>query len=383
MKIAKETFVKEQAGVICQNPEGFVFAAFSAPVDNALSDIRRVRMRPIQIKGELRIQITSYTKTQSFTHNVALDELQAEFIKACSTFSQLLLHYVKEEIHAHIEADKISYKTTSHKKVYLQKLTHNREKNYELSENEPSKLLIALGIQSKEGRVQASKYDKFKQINRFLEIVNDARAELSDTPTIIDFGCGKAYLTFALFTKYPNATFFGIDARKDVIESCRKLSQAVHAKNLHFEEKRIDEFSYDGNVDLVVALHACNTATDAAIKKAVEMEAKVILLAPCCQHEVASMMQKKAFPLLLEHGLLKERFSALVTDALRAEALKQYGYEVDLIEFIDPEHTPKNLLIRAKRKKIVPEPNWTAYTDLKKLLGITGSQAGIGNSLQG
>ncbi len=375
MKIAKESFIREQVGSIAADPEGFIFAACSPPRDT-LSDVRRVRMRPVKIKGELCVQVTSYTKTQSFTHNVPLHELLAEFTKALSMFGQLLIHYVQNEIHAHIEEEKVSYKVTSHKKVYLQKLTHNREKNYQLAENEPSKLLQALGIQSKEGKIQAAKFDKFKQINRFLELVEDVKSYFSEKPTIVDFGCGKAYLTFALFSKYPDATFYGIDARQDVIDSCRRLATSIEAKNLHFEQKRIDEFSYDGKIDLVVALHACDTATDAALKKALLMKAQVILLAPCCQHEVAQMIPKEAMPLLLEHGLLKERFSALVTDALRAEALKQYGYDVDLIEFIDPEHTPKNLLIRATRKKNPAPADWRAFNELQTRFGLKNSVVG-------
>jgi len=381
MKIAKDEFIRQQLACIEQDPEGFVFAAFSAPSDG-LSDVRRVRIRPIVMKGALMMQITSFTKTQSFTVNVALKELEGEFVKAFSTFSQVLIHYIKDEIHAHIEVDKVTFKVTSHKKVYLNQLSHNRVKKYELAENEPSELLIALGIQSKQGKIQPGKFDKFKQINRFLEIVGDIRSELSESPTIIDFGCGKAYLTFALFTKCKDAIFYGVDARADVIESCQRLAEKVGAKNLIFEQMRIDEFSFDGPVDLVVALHACDTATDAALIKAVELGSKVILLAPCCQHEVAAMIKKEAFPLLLEHGLLKERFAALVTDALRAEALKQYGYSVDLIEFIDPEHTPKNLLIRATRKKNSPPADWRAYEELKEQLKITNSRAGIAHNLR-
>ncbi len=370
MKIQTNTFIHDLTRRINDAPQNFVFAAFSAPNDKT-SDIKRVRMRPIMIRGSLHYQICSFTKTQSFSVNVAVNELSSEFSKAFSRFSQALVHFVNDEIHAHIEQEKSSYKVTTHKKVYLQDLSHNRPKNYQLPEKEPSDLLIALGIQSKEGRVMRDKFDKFKQINRFLELINDIRPEMNESPHIVDFGCGKAYLTFAIYTMLQDATIVGIDARKDVIDKCQALKETLDATNLHFKQMRIEEYSQDAPVDLVLALHACDTATDAALAKAIKLKSQVILVAPCCQHEVAGQIKKDAMPLLLAHGLLKERLSALITDALRAEILNQLGYMVDLVEFIDPEHTPKNLLIRATRKKNPPAADWTAYKELTKSLGVS------------
>ncbi|MCE5294263.1 MAG: SAM-dependent methyltransferase [Chlamydiales bacterium] len=369
MKTDIHAFITLLSSRVQEAPERFVFAAFSAPVDS--SDIKRVRIRAILIKSQLAFQISSFTKTQSFTVNVTPGELKSEFAKSLDRFSQALVHFVDDEIHAHIENGKATYKITAHKKVYLQDLSHNRSKNYELPEKEPSDFLIALGIQSKDGKVIRDKFDKFKQINRFLELINDIRPEMNTEPHIVDFGCGKAYLTFALYNMLGNATITGIDARKDVIDKCQALKDTLHAKNLHFKQMRIEAYTQDAPVDLVLALHACDTATDAALAQAIKLKAQVILVAPCCQHEVASQIKKDKMPILLEHGLLKERFSALMTDALRAEILNQCGYMVDLIEFIDPEHTPKNLLIRATRKKNIPEPNWKAYKDLAASFGIS------------
>lgn len=370
MKTDLHTFTQELVKRIQELPNAFVFAAFSAPADDA-SEIKRVRIRPLMIKGTLHYQISSYTKTQCFSVNVVPSELNSEFSKALNRFSQTLVHFINDEVHAHIEEQKVTYKVTTHKKVYLQDLSHNRPKNYQLPEKEPSELLIALGIQSKEGKVIRDKFDKFKQINRFLELINDIRPEMAESPHIVDFGCGKAYLTFALYSMLEDATIVGIDARKDVIDKCIALKETLEAENLHFKQMRIEEYKQDGPVDLVLALHACDTATDAALAKAIQLKSQVILVAPCCQHEVASQIKKDTMPLLLQHGLLKERFSALVTDALRAEILNQLGYMVDLVEFIDPEHTPKNLLIRATRKKNPSAPNWKAYNELKNSLGIT------------
>lgn len=370
MKSEIQPFILDLAKRIQQQPEGFIFAAFSAPSDKT-SEIKRVRMRPLIVKGALHFQISSFTETQCFSVNVLPQEIGSELTKASTRFSQALFHFINDEIHAHIEDSKISYKVTQHKKVYLQNLSHNRSKNYQLPEKEPSGLLIALGIQSKEGKVLRDKFDKFKQINRFLELVADIRDEMSESPLILDFGCGKAYLTFALYSMLQDARIVGIDSRKDVIDKCLALKDALDATNLDFKQMRIQEYRQDGPVDLVLALHACDTATDAALAKAIEMHAQTILVAPCCQHEVSAQIKKEAHPLLLEHGLLKERFSALATDAMRAEILNQLGYMVDLVEFIDPEHTPKNLLIRATRKKHPTPPNWDAYKALKKSLGVT------------
>lgn len=370
MKQSTHTFILDLVKRIQDQPNAFVFAAFSAP-NTTGADIKRVRIRPLMLKGALCFQVSSYTKTQCFTINVTPNELAAELSKALTSFTQALVHFINDEMHAHIEGDKVSYKVTTHKKIYLQDLSHNRLKNYQLPEKEPSELLIALGIQSKEGKVTRDKFDKFKQINRFLELINDIRPEMNETPHIVDFGCGKAYLTFALYSMLEDAHIVGIDARKDVIDKCQALKETLEATNLHFKQMRIEEYSQDAPVDLVLALHACDTATDAALAQAIKLHAQVILVAPCCQHEVASQIKKDKMPLILQHGLLKERFSALVTDALRAEILNQLGYMVDVVEFIDPEHTPKNLLIRATRKKNPTPPDWTAYKELKGSLGIT------------
>jgi SAM-dependent methyltransferase len=280
------------------------------------------------------------------------------------------MHFLADEIHAHIDGEKCKLSITPHKKVYLQDLSHNRAKNYQLPEKEPSELLKGLGIQSQEGKIVRDKYDKFKQINRFLEIVHDISPELGDEPNVVDFGCGKAYLTFALYSMLENAHVTGIDARADVIAKCNALKETLQAKNLEFKQMRIEEYTHNGPVDLVLALHACDTATDYALAQAIKLQARVILVAPCCQHEAAKQIQKDKWPLLLTHGILKERFCALATDAIRAEILTQLGYSVDLIEFIDPEHTPKNLLIHATRKKNPPQPNWEALQELSHSLGL-------------
>jgi len=361
-------FLTILAAKIEENPANLVFIAISSP-KMASYEIKRVRIRPIMIKEELVFQVSSYTKTQSFTVNIKPNELRGELFVALVHYEQLVIRLVATEIHARILGDEVSYKELEHKKIYLQDLSHNRPKKHLLQEKDPSLLLQALGIQTQEGRIIKDKYDKFRQINRFLEIVHDLIPELGSELRIVDFGCGKAYLTFALYQMLKTAHIVGIDARKDLIQKCQELAKRLEYNTIFFEESSIEAYTTEEPVDLVMALHACDTATDDAIVKAIKLQAKALLIAPCCQHEIQQQIQKEAFPLIVKHGLLKERFSALVTDALRAEFLEQMGYSVDICEFVDPEHTPKNLLIRAIRKKTPKPPDWTAYDTLSARVG--------------
>lgn len=237
-------------------------------------------------------------------------------------------------------------------------LAHNRAKKYILEEGKAVPFLVDLGVQNSNGQVIRSKYDKYKQINRFLEFIEDILPAL---PTdrqiqIVDFGCGKSYLTFAIYyylheLRGLDITITGLDLKEDVIERCSMLSRKYGYQNLRFIRGDIAEYEGLTEADMVVTLHACDTATDYALDKAVKWRAKVILSVPCCQHEVNKQISCKELKPVLQYGIVKERMSALITDSLRADILKSEGYETDLLEFIDMEHTPKNILIRAVRKE--------------------------------
>lgn len=246
----------------------------------------------------------------------------------------------------------------------------NRRKNYILAEGRPVPFLVRLGIMTAEGKVVSAKYDKFRQINRFLEFVDDIlpdvlaakRAQNDGSPlSIVDFGSGKSYLTFAVqyflseIKKIP-CEIFGLDLKKDVIEYCSRLALELELKNLSFAVGDIADFNEDKNPNIVITLHACDTATDYALDYAVSHGAKAILSVPCCQHEINSQLTAKNakgtdFEIFAKYGLIKEKFSALLTDALRGDLLEQRGYKVQMLEFIDDSATPKNLLIRAVRAK--------------------------------
>lgn len=240
----------------------------------------------------------------------------------------------------------------------LPDLSHNRVKKYILEEGKPVPFLVDLGVQTKDGRVVHARYDKFRQINRYLEFVEDVLPvfEKEESIHIIDFGCGKSYLTFALYyylheLKKREVTITGLDLKEDVIDHCNALAEKYGYDKLCFLKGDIAKFEGTEKVDMVVTLHACDTATDYALKKAIDWDARVIFSVPCCQHEVNKQIENELFSPVFKYGLIRERLSALLTDAVRANLLEERGYDTQILEFIDMEHTPKNILIRAVKNK--------------------------------
>lgn len=260
--------------------------------------------------------------------------------------------------------------------------THDRRKNHLLAEGEPVPFLIRLGVMAADGRVIAAKRDKFKQINRFLEMVEDVAGSLpADGPLhVIDFGCGKAYLTFALYhylteIKGREVRLVGLDLKEDVVAFCGEVARDLGCEGLTFGVGDIAGYASDAPVDMVVTLHACDTATDDALVKAVAWDARVILSVPCCQHELFGQLASDVLKPLLKHGILKERLTALVTDSVRASLLESAGYSVQILEFIALEHTAKNLLIRAVRRggKAGPKPPSAEYAAFRDFWHIRPS----------
>lgn len=236
--------------------------------------------------------------------------------------------------------------------------SHNRKKNYIIPEDKPFPALVDMGVFTGEGRVAKPMYDKFRQINRFVEIIDDAVKErgISDRPIrVIDFGCGKSYLTFVLYHYFTairgmKADMLGLDLKADVIEKCSAAAEKYGYSGLRFETGDIGSASIDGKIDMVVTLHACDTATDHALYNAVMRDADMIFSVPCCQHELNSQMKSEKLSLLTRYGIIKERTAALCTDAIRANLLEACGYKTQLLEFVGFEHTPKNILIRAVKR---------------------------------
>lgn len=252
--------------------------------------------------------------------------------------------------------------------------SHNKEKNYILKEGMIIEPLIDLGVFTKEGKVVKSKYDKYKQINRFVEIIDD-EIKKNDYKelTILDFGCGKSYLTFVLyyyFVKIKNikVKMIGLDLKKDVIKKCNDIAKSYNYENLHFELGDINGFKYNNKVDMVITLHACDTATDYALYNAIKWNSKMIFSVPCCQHEFNKDMKSEDLSILTRYGIIQERVAALMTDAVRGNLLEAVGYKTQLLEFIDIAHSPKNILIRASKGKVSKEKREKAIEEVNNLI---------------
>jgi len=340
-------------------------------------ELKRVRMKPVELRGELHIQF-EYQFERVLNHeNIPLDELQGKLKELLERFRQVHAEFSNEKIHVQISKKfKVMWKSEQTESVKVADLSHNRQKNYLLDENIPHPFLVRLGVQTPEGKVRNQHQDKFRQINRFVEFIDDSLEHLPKDRTIriLDFGSGKSYLTFALYhylriEKGLDIKVTGLDLKKEVIEECSLIAKDLGYDDLEFLVGDINDYNEETSVDMVVTLHACDIATDMALARAVRWGAKVILSVPCCQHELFSQVKSPALDLMLQHGLIKERFSALATDSIRAELLSLVGYEAQLLEFIDIEHTPKNVLIRAYHTGRKPKPEErTRYNEFKTLL---------------
>jgi SAM-dependent methyltransferase len=228
-----------------------------------------------------------------------------------------------------------------------------------------------------DGKVRSSRYDKFRQVNRFLELVDDVVPSLRTDGTlrVVDFGCGKSYLTFAIHhllteLRGRDVEIMGLDLRDDVIDACSALAARSGTRGLRFEQGDIAGFDARGRIDLVVSLHACDTATDEALAQAIRWQAQVILAVPCCQKEAYRQIRSSLFGPVLRHGLAKERLAALVTDTLRAQLLELSGYRTQLVEFVSLEHTAKNVLIRAVKGAPAGAETRRSYEELRDALGL-------------
>ncbi|NMM63898.1 SAM-dependent methyltransferase [Clostridium sp. P21] len=327
-------------------------------------------------KGKQYYQIEKFTDKQVFHENIEMDMLEEKLIEYLQDNYRQLSAWSS----MHIFDLKISKKG----KVFLGKKksentkvvnkSHNNEKNYILKEGMLIEPFIDLGIFTKEGKIVNSKYDKYKQINRFIEIIDDEikKSDFKEL-TILDFGCGKSYLTFILYyyfveIKKINVNIIGLDLKEDVIKKCNEIAKKYNYENLHFEIGDINGFKYNNKVDMVITLHACDTATDYALYNAIKWNTKMIFSVPCCQHELNSQMKAENLSILTRYGIIQERVAALMTDALRANLLECLGYKTQLLEFIDIAHSPKNILIRSVKGNVSEEKRNKALDEVKDLI---------------
>jgi len=337
------------------NKESIIYAVFSGIRNKSEKTFNKVTIKKVTIQNEIKHQFEYFYDKNVEHKNLTSNETKNEMSKLLETyFKQAIINTIDYDYHIIINKKgdaKINKKAPTKK---FEEVSHNRKKNYILNEGEKSTFLIELGIMTDQGKIINSKYDKFKQINRYLELVSDCIPYLDKNKTIkiIDFGCGKAYLTFALYDYLVlkmgyNVEIVGLDLKENVIRFCSNLAKKLNYDDLRFEQGDIKGFNQFDNVDMVISLHACNTATDEALAKAVNWGAKVILAVPCCQHEFLKKIKNEKMIPMMKFGIIKEKLASLLTDSVRANVLEIMGYRTQVLEFIDMEHTPKNIMIRA------------------------------------
>lgn len=355
--------------------EGQVFKIVISNKKDKENKYNKININFKESKNKKYYQVEKYTDKQVFHENIEIEDLR-----------DYLLDYMEnsyKQLAAWSENNTFDLKISKKGKVFLGKKNannsnlinkdHNKKKNYILEEGMIIEPLIDLGVFTKEGKVVKSKYDKYKQINRFVEIIDD-EIKKNDYKelTILDFGCGKSYLTFILYyyfveIKKINVKMIGLDLKEDVIKKCNEVAKRYKYDNLHFELGNINGYKYNNKVDMVITLHACDTATDYALYNAVKWNAKMIFSVPCCQHELNHQMKPENLNILTRYGIVQERVAALMTDAVRGNLLEAVGYKTQLLEFIDIAHSPKNILIRASKSNISKQKIEKSLTEVEKL----------------
>ncbi|WP_314971233.1 SAM-dependent methyltransferase [Peptostreptococcus stomatis] len=332
-------------------------------------DYKKVKINMVRVKERDFYQVEKFTDKQVFHENIEVEDLAKCIGDMMERFRQLTA--ISEDYNFDV---RISKKGKAFCSKHAQKndlkidKNHNKKKNYILQEGMDIPAFVDLGVFNKDGKIINSKYDKYKQINRFIEIIDDEIKNLGDDYSlsgdkvlrILDFGCGKSYLTFVVYyyfveIKKMNVEITGLDLKEDVVDKCNKVARKYGYDRLKFELGDINGYKFENNVDIVISLHACDTATDYALYNAINWKAKMIFSVPCCQHEINSTIRADKLSIITRYGLIQERVASLMTDSIRANLLEAMGYKTQLIEFIDFEHSPKNILIRAVRSNVSKE----------------------------
>ncbi len=333
----------------------------------------------VQLKGDY-YQIEKYTQKQVFHENVKPAELENAL--------RSLLELGYRQLNSYADSEQMEMKISKKGKVLMNRrkqegaaakaapAAHNKEKNYILKEGTIIPPLVDLGIFTPDGRVVKSMYDKYRQINRFIEIVDDAVSSWDEGKelTIVDFGCVKSYLTFILYyyfveLRHLPVNMIGLDLKADIIEHCNQVAQKYGYYRLRFEMGDINGFRYEGAIDMVITLHACDTATDFALYNAIQWNTKMIFSVPCCQHELNAQIKTDELSVLTKYGIIKERVAALLTDGIRGSLLEACGYKTQLLEFVDMTHSPKNILIRAVKSNVSAKKKQASLGEVKRSMG--------------
>lgn len=328
------------------------------------------------LRKQKGFQAEKYTEKQVFHDNISEKELAAYFemlfdegFRQANFWGEVFEYSMKIS-----KKGKLFFNKKQRKTVVKASIEHNRKKNYLLEEGSVIPPLVDMGIFTKEGKIVNSMQDKYRQINKFIEIIDDAieKSGLSSLH-IIDFGCGKSYLTFIVYyylteVKKIEVSMTGLDLKADVIKKCNEAAEKYHYDRLHFEVGDINGYKTEKPVDMVITLHACDTATDYALFNAICWGAKMIISVPCCQHELCHQMESDTFSILTRYGIIKERTAALMTDAIRGNLLEACGYKTQLLEFVDLSHTPKNILIRGVKTNVLKKHRQERLSEAEALM---------------
>ena len=341
-------------------------------------EYKKININLKEAKGREFYQVEKFTEKQVFHENIEIADLEAKIFEFMEEDFKQLDAWSEDE-HFNIKLSKkgkvfFGRKDGNNASKAKQSKSHNKEKEYIIKEGMDVPALVDLGVFTKEGKVVKSKYDKYKQINKFIELIDhEIRKNDYKELTILDFGCGKSYLTFVLYyyfveIKKINVKMIGLDLKEDVINKCNEIAKRYNYENLHFELGDINGYKYNNKVDMVITLHACDTATDYALYNAIKWNTKMIFLVPCCQHELNAQMKSEDLSILTNYGIIQERVAALMTDAIRANLLESVGYKTQLLEFIDIAHSPKNILVRAVKSNISKEKREKALKEVDNLI---------------
>ena len=341
-------------------------------------EYKKININLKEAKGREFYQVEKFTEKQVFHENIEIANLEAKIFEFMEEdFKQLDAWSEDENFNIKIsEKGKVFFgkKGGNNASKAKRSKSHNKEKEYIIKEGMDVPALVDLGVFTKDGKVVKSKYDKYKQINKFIELIDhEIRKNDYKELTILDFGCGKSYLTFVLYyyfveIKKINVKMIGLDLKEDVIKKCNEIAKRYNYENLHFELGDINGYKYNNKVDMVITLHACDTATDYALYNAIKWNTKMIFSVPCCQHELNAQMNSEDLSILTNYGIIQERVAALMTDAIRANLLESVGYKTQLLEFIDIAHSPKNILIRAVKSNISKEKREKALKEVDNLV---------------
>ncbi len=354
-------------------------AVFSQPTEGA--PYQKAALRPVAIKGRSLFQLESFRDNKAFHRNLTEQELLAVIEEELAGFYRQVLIMSGEEAAQYVLRRDGNYRKSARSAVARPggaPAAHDREKKYLLAEGEDIPALVDLGVFTPERRIVKARFDKYRQINRFVELIDDAFADVEPGKLrVMDFGCGKSYLTFILYYYFAvkrgfDVEMIGYDLKADVVARCGEIAKKYGYDGLRFEVADVSKDTLpDREIDLLVTLHACDTATDYALDYALRHGARRIFSVPCCQHEIDQTIGRGGdLDILLRHGVVRERVSALLTDTIRAGILEDMGYEVDLIEFVDLAHSPKNLMIRAEKKRAARRKNIPLCRELAARYGF-------------